>query len=98
MSPDELNELIDDCIDHLCDDNAEFGAESLIELAHIYARAGMPKQVFIDMRQFIINSAVERLGTSATKFIQYKLKTAEQALMSQRLQTSGVNNGHIIIA
>ena len=30
MTPDEVNELIDDAIDHLTDDNAEYGAGTLV--------------------------------------------------------------------
>ncbi len=97
MTPDDINEMIDDCIDHLCDDNPEYGAGSLVELAHIWAKSGLGMESFLNTRQFIINSSVERLGTSATPFINYKLQIAEQALRSERLQTSGVNNGTIII-
>ena len=97
MTPEEVNELIDDCIDHLCDDNPEYGAGSLAELARIWAKSGLGKDSFLNTRQFIINSSIERLGTSATPFINYKLNVAEQELMKERSQTSGVNNGTIII-
>jgi hypothetical protein len=89
VTPDQINELVDDCIDDLCDDNAEQGAGSLIELAHIFARAGMPQSSFMNMREFIINSAVERLGTAATSFIHYKLQVAEQDAKKTRLLNSG---------
>ena len=97
ITSDGINELIDDCIDHLCDDNPEYGAGSLAELARIWAKSGLGMQSFLNTRQFIINSSIERLGTQATAFIHYKLQIAEQSLRSERLQTSGVNNGHIII-
>jgi len=97
MTPEEVNELIDDCIDHLCDDNPEYGAGSLAELARIWAKSGLGKESFLNTRQFIINSSIERLGTSATPFINYKLQVAEQELMKERSQTSGANNGTIII-
>ncbi len=93
----DINELIDDCIDHLCDDNPEYGAGSLAELARIWAKSGLGMKSFLNTRQFIINSSIERLGTSATSFIHYKLQAAEQELMKQRLQTSGASNGNIII-
>lgn len=96
MTPDEVNELIDDAIDHLTDDNAEYGAGTLVELAHIWAKAGLTQQSFADIRQFIINSAIERLGTSATSFIHMKVTMAEQSLQKER-NTSGTNSGHIII-
>jgi hypothetical protein len=92
MTPDEVNELIDDCIDHLCDDNPEYGATSLIELAHIWAKSGLGQQSFQNTRQYIIKSAIERLGTSATSFIHYKLQVAEQGLMRERRTTSGHSN------
>ncbi len=97
MTPDDINELIDDCIDHLCDDNPEYGAGSLAELARIWAKAGLGMQSFLNTRQFIINSSIERLGTQATSFIHYKLQIAEQELTKQRRLTSGASNGHIII-
>ena len=89
MTPDEVNELVDDCIDHLCDDNPEYGAGSLAELARIWAKAGLGMQSFLNIRQFIINSSIERLGTQATAFINYKLQVAEQELMKKRNYTSG---------
>ena len=95
MTPDQVNELIDDCIDHLCDDNPEYGAGSLAELARIWAKSGLGMQSFLNTRQFIINSSIERLGTSATGFINYKLQVAEQELTKQRNYTSG--NSNIII-
>ena len=91
MTPDEINELVDDCILHLCDDNPEYGAGSLVELAHIWASAGLTKQSFMDMRQFIINSSSERLGTSATAFIHYKLQLAEQDLTKERRKSANHN-------
>jgi len=84
IKDDYINDLIDECINHLCDDNAAYGAGSLNELAKLWARAGLTKQSFIDIRQHIINSALERLGTSATQFIHYKLQLAEQDLMKER--------------
>lgn len=96
MTPDDINELIDDCIDHLCDDNAEYGAGTLVELAHIWAKAGLTQQSFADIRHFIIQSAIERLGTAATPFIHMKVKVAEQSLQKER-KHSGANSGTIII-
>ena len=97
LTPADVNELIDDCIDHLCDDNPEYGAGSLAELARIWAKSGLGMQSFMNTRQFIINSSIERLGTQATAFINYKLQVAEHELRKERSQTSGVNNGSIII-
>ena len=91
MTPDQINELVDDCIDHLCDDNAAYGAGSLVELAKIWAKAGLTQQSFLDMRQYIINSSIERLGTSATAFIHYKLQLAEQDLTKERNKSAHSN-------
>ena len=96
MTPDEINELIDDCIDHLCDDNAEYGAGTLVELAHIWAKAGLTQKSFADMRHFIIQSAIERLGSAATPFIHMKVGIAEQSLRKER-NYSGANSGSIFI-
>jgi hypothetical protein len=95
MTPDEFNEMIDDCIDHLCDDNPEYGASSLAELAKVWAKSGLGMQSFLNTRQYIIKAAIERLGTQATAFINYKLSVAEQELTKQRNYTSG--NSNIII-
>lgn len=92
ISADGINDLIDECIDHLCDDNAAVGADSLYELKVYWYRAGLTEQSFMDMRQFIINSAIERLGTSATRFIHYKLDLAEQALTKERRKSAHHNN------
>jgi len=91
MTPDEINELVDDCIDHLCDDNPAYGAGSLAELARLWAKAGLTQQSFMDMRQYIINSSIERLGTSATAFIHTKLQLAEQDLMKERRKSAHSN-------
>lgn len=93
MNTDDVNNLIDECIDHLCDDNAEHGAESLAELAMLWKRAGLTKQSFLDMRAYIKNQAFERLGPTSAFFLEYKLKKAEQILQTKR---SGAKHGIII--
>ena len=91
MTPDNFNELIDDCIDHLCDDNPEYGANSLIELAQTYKKGGYPMFIYINTRTYIIKSAIERLGTSATAFINYKLQLAMQDAVKERNKSANVN-------
>jgi hypothetical protein len=88
MTPDAINELIDECIDDLCDDDVNRGAESLTELAHLWAQSGLGQSSFENTRHFIINNALERLGTQATPFINLKLQAAEQGLRERR-NTSG---------
>lgn len=95
MTPDEINELVDDCILHLCDSNMSYGAGSLAELARMWAKAGLTQQSFMDMRHYIINSAIERLGVAETAFIHTKVQLAEQDLMKERSFTRG--NSSIII-
>lgn len=80
----DINDLMDECIDHLCDDSSECGAESLAELAYEFAKAGFPQQTFTNVRSHCVNSAIERLGPSSAMFINYKLQIAEQKLMRQR--------------
>jgi len=80
----DINDLMDECINHLCDDSAECGAESLAELAHEFAKAGFPQQTFTNIRSHCINTAIERLGPSSAMFINYKLQEAEQKLTRQR--------------
>lgn len=96
MNSDDINDLIDECIDALCDENAEYGADSLAELATLWARAGLTQRSFADVRQYVKNSAKERLGASSAYFIEYKLQKAEKKLQNKRY-TSGAHNGHIII-
>lgn len=91
IDDDYINGLIDDCIDDLCDDNAELGAESLVELAHIWAKSGLGIQSFANIRQHIIQSSIERLGTQATAFIGYKLQLAEHNLRKERNKSAHSN-------
>lgn len=77
----DVDSLISECIDNLCSDSINQGAESLTELAHIWAKAGLTKQSFLDMRQFIVNQACERTDTL---FILEKLKLAERKLQNER--------------
>lgn len=81
MTPDDINDKIDEAINHLSDSNPNMGAEALVEIAHIFAKAGMSKQTFMDMRQYIIKEAISRTDPL---FIQEKLKSAEQQLQENR--------------
>lgn len=82
MTEDDINDLIDECIDNLADDNILVGATSLQELAIAWAKAGLTLESFLDIRQFIINQASER--TDAL-FIQEKLKLSETQLKRERI-------------
>jgi hypothetical protein len=87
MDEFKLNALIDEAITSLSSDGISTGAECLTELAHIWAKAGMPFNSFLDMRKHIINEAVAR--TSAL-FIAEKLKLAERESRNGRSSTTGI--------
>ena len=73
--------MIDEAIKHLSDSNINTGAEALVDIAHVFAKAGMPKQTFMDIRQYIIKEAIAKTDPL---FIQEKLKIAEQKLQEIR--------------
>ena len=79
---DKINDLIDEAIDSLSSDNINEGAESLIELAYMWAKAGFPKQTFMEVRQYIIREAEDRTDAY---FIKEKLQLVEQQLQKVRL-------------
>jgi len=94
MITDEgINDLMDECINALCDDNPQHGAESLVELAHIFARAGMTQEIFQNIRAHIIKTAIQKTGDSG--FIWMKLEESEKSLHRERRLTKG--NSNIII-
>lgn len=86
---DYINNLIDEAINELASDSIKKGAESLTELAHIWANAGMSMQSFADIRKYIIKEAEER--TDAV-FIREKIKLAERGLHDRRTISIGKNN------
>ena len=71
----ELDKLMVSAINDLSSDNIHEGVESLVELAHIFAKAGMPIHIFEGIRKHIIDQASER--TDAL-FIREKVKQAEK--------------------
>lgn len=77
----KVDDLINEAIRNLADDNPKIGAESLAELADIFAKAGMRKQSFMDIRKHIIEQAIEKTGPL---FIKAKLEGQEQLLQGQR--------------
>lgn len=87
ISEEGFDNLINDAINDLAGDNITDGVESLIELADIFAKAGMPQQTFYDIRQHIIKEATAR--TDAV-FIREKLVAAEK-------EHKRLGNGDLII-
>lgn len=87
---DKINDQMDEAIQYLVNENPDKCAEILIDLANLWAKAGMPLSSFADIRSHIVKSAIELVGNAA--FIQYKLKFAEQ-----KLRTLRASNGTSII-
>ena len=85
ITEDKINDLIDEAINQLSDDNPNFGAESLQDLAQIFAKAGLTKESFMNIRHYIVNEAIQR--TDAV-FIKEKLSIAEQQLQGARNGTN----------
>ncbi len=90
IAEEDINDLIDEAINQLSDDNTSFGAESLQELAQIFAKAGMTKESFMNIRHYIVNEAIQR--TDAV-FIKEKLEIAEKQL--QKVRNNGTNTAII---
>lgn len=86
MDAADIDRLVDQCIDNLADDNINTGAESLAELAGVWARAGLTYKSFLDMRTYIINEATARTDAF---FIQEKLTIAERKLQNERNNITG---------
>jgi hypothetical protein len=78
---DKFNDLIDEAIDALVDDDINRGADELIELAHIFAKAGAGQSSFNSIRKYIITEARER---TCAPFIAEKLKIIERRKQSGR--------------
>lgn len=76
-----IDQLIEDCINHLGGDEIENGAKSLLLLAKEFANCGMTQRSFIDMRVYIIESAKK---ITSDESIYDKVKSSEQSLMAQR--------------
>ncbi len=55
-----------------------------LAMAYQFAKAGLGKQSFIDMKTHLIDYTIERLGKAAAPLIQMKLQIAEQDLMRKR--------------
>ena len=81
MNEQQLDRLIQSAIDALADDNINIGAEALVEIAGVWAQAGIPQSSFAEMRVFIVESAKKK--TSAL-FIDEKLRLYERKLQASR--------------
>jgi hypothetical protein len=84
ITEEKIQDLIDESILSLADDNPRVGAESLVELAQIFAKAGMTKQSFMDIRKYIVEEAIE---LTDPLFIKEKLELSEKQLQGNRCGT-----------
>lgn len=87
----DVDSLIEECINDLCDEDISKGAESLQDLAIIFNKGGMPLQSFMNTRTYIINMAKQK--TDAL-FIDEKLKLSEQALREKRTGSIIIQTAH----
>lgn len=75
------NELIDECIDHLCDDNIKHGGAALVELSLMWAKAGLGLGSFTNIRKYIICEAIAR---TCPLFIKEKITVIERQQRDSR--------------
>ena len=79
---DKFNDLLDHIIYELADDNAEYAAEALAVLCDETTRAGMPIQIFLNLRKHCVESAREL--ARCNPFILERLIEAERTFKSER--------------
>lgn len=84
MNEISLTTLINDIEFALINEAPEIAAAGFVELANVWATAGMPPSSFYDMRKHIIERAIELTDKA---FILEKLTIAER-------QLSGGRNGN----
>jgi hypothetical protein len=89
MTEDKLDSLITEAINHMADDNAKMGVEALVEIADVFAQAGMPQPLFYGIRKHIIDQATTKTDS---RFILEKVKLAEKE--HQRLGSSIITAVH----
>lgn len=77
-----IDQLIEQCVKALADDDINHGAESLIELAIMWSKAGISIQSFYDIRKVIILEA-QKLD-QCPLLIETKLKLTEKLLRDAR--------------
>lgn len=88
-TPDDFDSLITEAIIELSSDDVEKGADCLVEIAQLWAKAGLPKNSFNNMRQYIINEAIERTDQV---FIETKIAMAERKLRERRTGSNIILN------
>ena len=79
----EFDDMISEAIDQLASDNVAEGAGALVEIARYMNKAGIPRESFLNIRSYIIQSAKRR--DQCPKLIDMKVKSAERDAMINRL-------------
>ena len=82
MSNPDIDGLINDTIDALADDNPNYGAECLVELAQAWASCSLTHASFEAMRIYIVEQAKKR--DQCPILIEMKLKESEKQLQRVR--------------
>ena len=88
-TPDDFDSLVSEAIIELASDDINKGAECLVEIARLWAKAGLPQNSFNNIRKYIIEEAIER--TDAL-FIKTKVEIAERALREKRTGSNIILN------
>lgn len=81
MNEFHIDNLITEAIADLADDDANRGAETLQELAQLFASAGMTQESFNNIRKHVVDSAIELTDPF---FIKLKLEKFERQLQEKR--------------
>jgi len=77
----KFDDLIQEAIDKLASDSIAEGAEAMVEIAQLFAKAGMTAKAFRDLRTYIVLQAEQKTDK---QFILEKLKIAERELHERR--------------
>lgn len=78
----KIDRLMDESIKALADDNAHAGAECLVELAKAFARAGLRRSSFANIRKHLLQEAMKL--DQCPLLIETKLIIAEKNLLRAR--------------
>lgn len=88
-TPEDFDSLVTEAIIELSGDDVTKGAECLVDIAKLWAKAGLGQKSFMDMRQYIINEAIERTDQV---FIETKIAMAERKLRERRTGSNIILN------
>lgn len=77
-----LDNLMNEVVDKLSEGHAKDAADGLLEIARYFAKAGMPQQSFLDLRQHLIQEAREKTGCPV--FIKEQIEGIEREMREKR--------------